>query len=242
MDTDESTGEKPLLVAGDTCWRSAEADRFAAIADGAEYLRHLKAAMLCARHRIVVVGWDLDYRTAFERDETSLDGPNQLGLFLHWLLWKRRGLNVYLLKSNLQLLPAFDRFWFGVAPVSLLNQFTSARLHFAVDGAHPGAVHHQKIVVIDDALAFCGGLDLTLGRWDTSEHRRADPRRSGPGGAYGPRHEGDRCGGRTAANPRCWTVIWASRSSRFQPVSDTMQSSSIPCSTGCAGRSGIRRH
>ncbi|WP_319428854.1 phospholipase D-like domain-containing protein [Mycobacterium sp. RTGN5] len=190
MDTDGPAGEKALLVPGDTCWQSAQADRFAAIIDGADYLRHVKAAMLGARHRIVVIGWDLDYRTAFERGEQTLEGPNQLGLLLHWLLWRQRGLNVYLLKSNLRLLPAFDGFWFGVAPVSLLNQFTSARMHFAVDGAHPtGAVHHQKIVVIDDTVAFCGGLDLTLGRWDTSEHRPVDPRRRGPGDPYGPRHE-----------------------------------------------------
>ena len=102
--------------------------------------------MLNAHHRIVIIGWDLDYRTAFERgNTTTLDGPNHLGPFLHWLLLKRPELNVYLLKSNLRLLPAFDGFWFGVAPVSLLNQFTSARMHFAVDGVHlTGAVHHQK--------------------------------------------------------------------------------------------------
>ncbi|WP_396930639.1 phospholipase D-like domain-containing protein [Mycolicibacterium sp.] len=190
MSTDESAGERSLLVPGDTCWRSAQADRFAAIIDGADYLRHLKAAMLGARHRIVIVGWDLDYRTAFERGEKTLEGPNHLGPFLHWLLHRQRTLRVYLLKSNLRLLPAFDGFWFGVTPVSVLNQFTSARLHFAVDGAHPtGAVHHQKIVVIDDVMAFCGGMDLTLGRWDTSEHLPADRRRTGLGGAYGPRHE-----------------------------------------------------
>jgi phospholipase D1/2 len=190
VDTDRTAGETPLLVPGETCWRSARADRFAPIIDGADYLRHVKAAMSGARHQIVVIGWDLDYRTAFERGEQTLEGPNQLGLFLHWMLWKERGLNIYLLKSNRRLLPAFDGFWFGVAPVSLLNQFTSARLHFAVDGAHPtGAVHHQKIVVVDDTVAFCGGLDLTLGRWDTSEHRPTDPRRNGPGDAYGPRHE-----------------------------------------------------
>lgn len=190
MDANQPAGDGTLLVPGDTCWRSAQADRFAAIIDGADYLRHVKAAMLGARHRIVVIGWDLDYRTAFERGETTLDGPNQLGLFLHWLLWKRPGLNVYLLKSNLRLLPAFDGFWFGVAPVSLLNQFTSARLHFAVDGAHPtGAVHHQKIVVIDETVAFCGGIDITLGRWDTSGHPPEDARRNGPGDPYGPRHE-----------------------------------------------------
>lgn len=179
-----------LIVPGETCWRSAPANRYAPIVDGADYLRHVKAAMLSAHHRIVVIGWDLDYRTAFERGETTLEGPNQLGPFLRWLLWKRRELNVYLLKSNLRLLPAFDGFWYGLAPVSVVNQFTSARMHFAVDGVHPtGAVHHQKIVVVDDAVAFCGGIDLTIGRWDTRDHLPVDPRRDGPGDAYGPRHE-----------------------------------------------------
>ena len=32
------------------------------------------------------------------------------------------------------------------------------------------ARHHQKIVVIDDAIAFSGGIDLTLRRWDCREH------------------------------------------------------------------------
>ena len=49
-------------------------------------------------------------------------------------------------------------------------------MHFAVDGAHPiGAVHHQKIVVIDDAVAFCGGIDLSVGRWDTRAHAPETP-------------------------------------------------------------------
>jgi phospholipase D1/2 len=182
--------DESLIVPGTTCWRSAPANRYAVIVDGADYLRHVKSAMLSAHHRIVIIGWDLDYRTAFERGETTLEGPNHLGPFLHWLLWKRQDLNVYLLKSNLRLLPAFDGFWFGVAPVSLLNQFTSSRMHFAVDGVHPtGAVHHQKIVVVDDAVGFCGGIDLTIGRWDTRAHLPVDPRRDGPGDPYGPRHE-----------------------------------------------------
>src|SRR3569832_2150888 len=40
-----------------------------------------------------------------------------------------------------------------------------------------GGSHHQKVVVIDDQLAFAGGLDLTLGRWDTPDHVPDDPRR-----------------------------------------------------------------
>jgi phospholipase D1/2 len=57
----------------------------------------------------------------------------------------------------------------------------SKQIRFKLDHAHPhGAAHHQKIVVIDDVLAFCGGIDVTAGRWDTREHPDEDPRRVSP--------------------------------------------------------------
>ena len=43
-----------------------------------------------------------------------------------------------------------------------------------------GASHHHKIAVIDDALAFCGGIDMTADRWDTREHRDGDEHRERP--------------------------------------------------------------
>ena len=30
--------------------------------------------------------------------------------------------------------------------------------------------HHEKIVMIDQEVAYMGGLDLCYGRWDTSSH------------------------------------------------------------------------
>jgi len=36
--------------------------------------------------------------------------------------------------------------------------------------------------VIDDSIAFCGGIDVTMQRWDTREHLDGDPRRTGPDG------------------------------------------------------------
>ena len=30
--------------------------------------------------------------------------------------------------------------------------------------------HHEKLCVVDEAIAFMGGLDLCFGRWDTSQH------------------------------------------------------------------------
>src|SRR5690606_32254252 len=59
------------------------------------------------------------------------------------------------------------------------------------DNAHPvGCSHHQKIVIIDDRLAVCGGIDMTDRRWDTRQHLEEDRRRKRPGGApYGPWHD-----------------------------------------------------
>ncbi|XP_067898888.1 phospholipase D1-like isoform X2 [Heterodontus francisci] len=34
--------------------------------------------------------------------------------------------------------------------------------------------HHEKIVVIDQSVAFVGGIDLAYGRWDDHEHRLTD--------------------------------------------------------------------
>ncbi|MGD9338365.1 MAG: VTT domain-containing protein, partial [Syntrophobacterales bacterium] len=83
---------------------------------------------------------------------------------------------------------ALDRELF---PVIKLDWQVSRRLHFNFDGNHPvGASHHQKIVVVDDAVAFVGGIDLSKSRWDTTEHRAKDPRRVDPlGRSYPPRHD-----------------------------------------------------
>ncbi|XP_062993434.1 phospholipase D2 [Elgaria multicarinata webbii] len=34
--------------------------------------------------------------------------------------------------------------------------------------------HHEKLVVVDQSVAFLGGLDLAYGRWDTHEYRLTD--------------------------------------------------------------------
>ncbi|MBC7668199.1 MAG: hypothetical protein H7236_07020 [Gemmatimonadaceae bacterium] len=47
-----------------------------------------------------------------------------------------------------------------------------------LDGRPPvGACHHQKMIVVDDALAFCGGGDIGPDRWDTPQHLGDGPRR-----------------------------------------------------------------
>jgi uncharacterized membrane protein YdjX (TVP38/TMEM64 family) len=75
---------------------------------------------------------------------------------------------------------------------SLRFQFRgNERFHFQLDSKHPvGACHHQKFVVIDDAMAFSGGIDLSRWRWDTPSHKPDEKGRIDPeGNPYPPFHD-----------------------------------------------------
>ena len=177
-----------MLAPGRNCWRIEHAGRMALIVDAESYFRAVKEAILQARHAVYLIGWDFDTRIRFEPDGATLDGPNKLGPFLRWIDRTRPGVRVYVLKWDLGALQSLGR---GTTPLAILDWMTSRRISFRLDGAHPrGAAHHQKIVVIDDVLAFCGGIDMTADRWDTRAHRDRDPRRRRPSGRrYGPWHD-----------------------------------------------------
>lgn len=174
------------LTPGRNCWRIERADKAAVIVDAADYFAAARAAMLTARKRIMLIGWDFDARIRF--GDESEGQPVPIGKFIQWLVERRPGLEVYLLRWDLGLLKTMFR---GSTPLTLLRWKLHKRIHFSLDSAHPtGASHHQKIVVIDDCLAFCGGIDMTRGRWDTRAHRDDDPQRIDPNGkAYGPWHD-----------------------------------------------------
>ncbi|MEO3387311.1 phospholipase D-like domain-containing protein [Mesorhizobium sp. CAU 1741] len=177
-----------VLDEGRNCWRIARADRLGLIIDAEAYFKAVKEAILEARHTVYLIGWDFDTRIKFEPEGSTLDGPNKLGTFLRWIDKSRPDLQVYVLKWDLGAIQSLGR---GTTPLAILDWMTSNRIHFKLDGAHPkAAAHHQKIVVIDDILAFCGGIDMTADRWDTREHKDNDPRRRRPSGRrYGPWHD-----------------------------------------------------
>jgi uncharacterized membrane protein YdjX (TVP38/TMEM64 family)/phosphatidylserine/phosphatidylglycerophosphate/cardiolipin synthase-like enzyme len=64
------------------------------------------------------------------------------------------------------------------------------RVHLRYDDTHPlGGSQHQKVVVIDDTIAFSGGIDLTVRRWDTTDHAASDDRRRNQDKPYPPFHD-----------------------------------------------------
>ncbi len=168
-----------ILVPGETCQRIETAERLRIIVDGKDYFRAVKQTMLNAQKTIMMVGWDFDTRIEFEPDEKTLEGPNQLGDFLSWMSSEREHVELYMLKWNMGAMQSILR---GMVPIALTPMRFHGNFHFKLDAHHPvGAAHHSKIIVIDDQLAFCGGIDMTAGRWDTCDHLDDQPCRSLPG-------------------------------------------------------------
>ena len=174
------TETPPILEAGRNCWRIERADRVGLIVDAADYFVALRRAVLEAQTQVMLIGWDFDFEIEMlpgESDEEGLapDGlPNALGEFVRAAVRSPAAPEIYMLKWNGAVLLAPGR----IAPGLAMQVLSDDRIHFALDGHHPfGACHHQKIVVVDDALAFCGGIDATEDRWDTSDHAPGDPRR-----------------------------------------------------------------
>ncbi len=179
---DDLDGLFPILKPGRNCWRIEHADRIAFLVDGAAYFRAFREVVKQAQRSVLIMAWDIDSRVELVRGQEPDGFPAKLSEFLHSMLERSPQLNIHVLDWDFPVLMAADREWLPL----LKEEWTGhARLHFHLDNRYPpGASHHQKIVVVDDAVAFVGGLDLTSGRWDTPEHRPDDLRRcdfgSGP--------------------------------------------------------------
>ena len=164
-----------ILKPGNNCWRIEHADKAAFIVDGADFFRAFRETVKRARRSVLIMAWDIDSRLKLVRDAESDGWPITLGDFLNSLVKRNRNLHIHVLDWDFVMLFASDREWL---PLYKPQWNGHRRLHFHLDDHHPtGASHHQKIVVIDDQVAFVGGLDLTLGRWDTAEHAACDERR-----------------------------------------------------------------
>ena len=177
-----------LLVPGRNCWRIERSKRVAFLIDGADYFSAVRAAIAKAKRSVYIVGWDIDSRIRLVPDGARDGYPEELGDFLNEVVKRERNLRMHVLSWDFAMVFALDREWL---PIYKLDWRTHRRLRFRLDDKHPlGASHHQKIVVVDDSIAFVGGLDLTHCRWDTSEHGCDSAGRCDPDGKpYRPYHD-----------------------------------------------------
>jgi phosphatidylserine/phosphatidylglycerophosphate/cardiolipin synthase-like enzyme/uncharacterized membrane protein YdjX (TVP38/TMEM64 family) len=179
-----------ILQEGANCWRVARADRAAFLIDGAAYFAALREALARAEREVFILGWDVDSRTRLPPGPQAPDdgAPVELLPYLKHLLERRPELRVRVLAWDFSFIYALER---EMLPTYRFSWNGHPRLEFRLDGLHPLlASHHQKIVAIDRRLAFVGGVDLAIRRWDTPEHRARDPQRVDPAGKpYPPMHD-----------------------------------------------------
>ena len=175
-------------------WRYAKAEKATVIVDAADYFAAMQQAMLNAEYRILMIGWDFDTRIHLAEGRRWWQKgrvekhPIRLGSFISWLIRHKPTLEIRFLKWSFGVFKFAVR---GAMWADLVRWLPHSRLDFKFDSAHPvGCSHHQKISIIDNRLAVCGGIDMTVGRWDTREHAEDCETRVKPSGApYGPWHD-----------------------------------------------------
>jgi phosphatidylserine/phosphatidylglycerophosphate/cardiolipin synthase-like enzyme len=175
----------PILKPGSNCFAVSRARRAAVLVDAEEYFTCLEATLRRATRSIVIIGWDFDAATRLRPGEG--DG-NPLGELLRKRVDECPTLEVRILVWNLSTVHT---------PGASLPLIFGAgwsehpRTQVWLDHNHPiYGSQHQKLVCIDDAIAFAGGIDLTIDRWDTRSHIPNDARRTKPDGtSYDPVHD-----------------------------------------------------
>ncbi len=178
-----------VLQPGRNCDPLVKARRFALLIDGANYYAAVADSLMRARRSVIILGWDLDSRVRLGPGAAvageELRPP--LREFLPAVADAHPSLHIHILTWDFPLLFANVR---DPELVRGRDPFNHSRVHLEFDSTHPpGASHHQKIVAVDDSVAFAGGMDLAGGRWDTEEHRAWDERRAGKDRPYPPTHD-----------------------------------------------------
>ena len=177
-----------LFRPGRNCWRVAHARQVAVLVDGEAYYGAVRQSMIKAQRQILIAGWDLHSQLELVRGPVDDKLPRQLADLLTALLLGNSKLDVYILLWDYASIYALER-----EPLFLGDNPWEGhpRLHFVKDNKHPlTASQHQKLVVIDGSIAYCGGFDLSTWRWDTNAHPAEEPRRiDTDGAAYQPFHD-----------------------------------------------------
>ena len=182
-----NTPDSQIIQPGKNCWRADRADRFYCIQDAADYFQLVRRALLDARETVFILGWDINSTINLVPGLSGAGEPTRLDELIAFIARRRPQLRIYILIWDYGALYTLER-----EPLARwrLRWRMPRRVRFGFDDYHPvGASHHQKIVVVDDRLAFCGGIDLTGHRWDTCAHRLEEPARKTLIGPYDPYHE-----------------------------------------------------
>ena len=184
----QSVYDHSLLDEGAGIWKGARANRLTPLMENKAYFEALDEAIEKAEKSILVLGWQFDPRTRLDPESPAGQRRFEIGDRLKAMVRNRPDLSVRLLIWRSPLVIAASQ---GFYPHKALKLFNKRIVELHLDGVGIlGACHHQKVVIIDDKVAFVGGGDISVDRWDGEGHYSGDPRRCMPSGLIpSPRHE-----------------------------------------------------
>ncbi|KAJ7857670.1 phospholipase D [Mycena olivaceomarginata] len=137
------------------------------LVDGRDYFWNLSRALLLARETIYIHDWWLS-------PELQMRRPNKDRYRLDRLLERKakEGVKIYVIlyqEVSNRTTPTDSNYakqrLTALHPNILVQRSPS---HFQTGTFY--WAHHEKMCVIDQTIAFMGGLDLCFGRWDTPQH------------------------------------------------------------------------
>uniref|UniRef100_A0A146LLZ0 Phospholipase n=2 Tax=Lygus hesperus TaxID=30085 RepID=A0A146LLZ0_LYGHE len=140
--------------------------------DGRSYMSAVATALEQATQEIFIADWWLSPEIYMKRP--SLKGD-------YWrldVILKRKaalGVKVFvLLYKEVEMALGINSYY---SKQQLVNGNSNIKVLRHPDHAKAGVflwAHHEKMVVIDQSVAFVGGIDLCYGRWDDYKHRLTD--------------------------------------------------------------------
>jgi phospholipase D1/2 len=145
---------------------------------GSSYYESLAKALNSAKHRVFIADWYLSIRLFLLRGET-LHESQRLDQILRML--SRRGVKIYiLLYHEFQAALSLKTDWTLRELTSLSSSPLYSSIHIVRHPyTHPSMPllwsHHQKFVVIDDVIAYIGGIDLCFNRYEDDRYLVTDP-------------------------------------------------------------------
>ncbi|XP_064387807.1 LOW QUALITY PROTEIN: uncharacterized protein LOC135335987 [Halichondria panicea] len=141
------------------------------LVDGKDYVSEVADGINNATYEVLITGWEFCYNLSLKRSNSN-NATEEWRLDM--LLKKKamEGVQIYILLYN----DPIDVLKLGNKDANVLVNANITVLHHPHDWFRNTVrwSHHEKLVVIDRGLAFVGGIDLALRRWDTSNHRLTD--------------------------------------------------------------------
>lgn len=171
------------------CWRTSKIMHGTLLVDCADFYRALHSAIVSARKQIIIVGWDIDSRIRLLRgeDERKASAPSRAGELLAWKARENPEMEIYLLRWDASITFMGQR---ELLAEKVWEFITPPNVHVWLDSTVPaGGSHHQKVIIIDDEVAFTGGMDIAPQRWDERAHRAFEAERYDEDGRYEPYHD-----------------------------------------------------